>query len=67
MALQNWIPSPLQKKKRPKGSMKHSWKNVPTIHISYPYCSLYKDKNESYKQNSMKNEVPDNWSHKWKN
>jgi hypothetical protein len=38
------VPSSLQMKKRPKGSMKHSWKNVPTIHISYPYCSVYKVK-----------------------
>lgn len=67
MAFQNWIPSPLQMKKRPKGSMKHSWKNVPTIPISYPYCLVYRNKNECYKQSSMKNRAPDNWSHKWKN
>jgi len=30
-------------------------------------CSVYKDKNECYKQRSMKNGAPDNWSHKWKN
>jgi len=67
MALQNWIPSPLQMKKRPKGSMKPTRKNVTTIHISYPYCSVYKDKNECYKQNSTKNGAPENWSHKLKN
>jgi hypothetical protein len=50
--------------KRPKRSMKHGWKNMPKIHVSYPYCSMYKDKNECYKQNSN-NGGEDSWPHEW--